>query len=93
MFQGEKDAVSKAKKIVSALSSHKGTLSHNRQIPVADCESFGLRILKLEDDSTLQDLVLTVHHAFMHTFASTSATKIIENHDGQAMVILQSSPR
>ena len=93
MFENDPDAKNKSAKIVSALSSHKETLSHSRQIPLADCENYGLKILKLEDSDELQDLVLTVHHAFMHTFSSTSATKIIENHNGQAMVLIQSTTR
>ena len=40
----------------------------------------------LEKDQTLQDLVLSVHHATMHTFAGTGAVKIVENHLGRAFV-------
>jgi hypothetical protein len=42
----------------------------------------------LEEDQQLQDKVLTVYHAAMHTFAATPATKIIENHDGRAFIKL-----
>ncbi len=89
MFLGDNQSNEKAKKAISVLSSHKGTLSHSRQIPFADCHKYGLKVIELEKDDIFQDLVLTVHHAFMHTFAYTSATKIIENHDGRAMVIFQ----
>jgi ATP-dependent protease ClpP protease subunit len=87
MFKGNAKAGEIAGKIVSALSSHKDTLSHNRQISIADLQKFGLKVVSLEDDGALQDLVLTVHHAFMHTFSTTPAIKIIENHNGKAMVI------
>jgi hypothetical protein len=40
----------------------------------------------LEDDPKLQDLVLTIHHSYMHTFASSAAIKIIENQNGNAIV-------
>ena len=40
----------------------------------------------MEDDNDLQDLILTVHHSFMHTFSHSSATKIVENHLGIAYV-------
>jgi hypothetical protein len=40
----------------------------------------------MEEDNDLQDLILTVHHSFMHTFAHTSATKIVENHLGVAYI-------
>ena len=34
----------------------------------------------------MQDLVLTVHHCYMHTLMNTAAFKIIENHLGNALV-------
>ena len=42
----------------------------------------------MEDDcdDVYQDLVLTIHHCFMHTFSQSSALKIIENQKGQRMV-------
>ena len=36
----------------------------------------------MEDDNDLQDLILIVHHAFMHTFSNSAASKIVENHLG-----------
>jgi hypothetical protein len=46
----------------------------------------GLKIVELEKDPELQDLVLTVHHCYMHSLMNTSAFKIIENHKGAAFV-------
>ena len=46
----------------------------------------GLRVVPIEPDATLQDLVLTVHHCFMHALTNTAAFKIIENHAGSAFV-------
>ena len=37
----------------------------------------------------LQDTILTVHHTYMHTFGYTPAIKIVENHNGSAMVNLR----
>lgn len=51
-----------------------------------DAIGFGLKVVPLEDDQVLQDLVLTVHHSYMHTFASSHAGKIIENHLGAAII-------
>jgi hypothetical protein len=87
MFEGEKDAKKKIAKVVRELSSHKGTYSHSRHIPLDKCEEIGLKVQRLENDAKLQDLVLTVHHTFMHAFSNTTACKIIENQNGQAMVI------
>jgi hypothetical protein len=46
----------------------------------------GLNVVDLEDDDTLQDLVLSVHHACIHTLSSTNEFKIIENHNGIAAI-------
>jgi len=42
----------------------------------------------LEDDQALQDAVLSVHHATMHTL-SGPAVKIVENHLNRAYVKMQ----
>ena len=41
---------------------------------------------ELEQDQTLQDLVLSVFHATTHTFSGTVAVKVIENHPRKAFV-------
>jgi len=46
----------------------------------------GLNIEMLEEDPELQDAILTVHHACIHTLSSTGAYKIIENHVGTAFI-------
>lgn len=82
------DEPEKIKAIVDAFSDHKTNKSHSRHISKKQCEMLGLNILSLEDDQTLQDYVLTTHHAFMHTFSNTHAVKIIENHNGVAYIEL-----
>ena len=37
----------------------------------------------------LQDCVLTIHHTYMHTFSISNAIKIIENQNGNAMIMNQ----
>ena len=88
MFASDPDAIDKAEAIVSYLGSHSATGAHARHIPLSKCESIGLNIGRLEDDAILQDLVLTVHHAYMHTFSMTPAIKITENHLGVATVLM-----
>ena len=86
MFAGEARAKSKAKKAVRALSDYTKNLSHDRHIPANECEKLGLKIFYIEQDQKLQDLILTVHHCYMHVFMNTNAFKIIENHLGAALV-------
>lgn len=93
MFKDDPKGSTKAQKIVSKLSDHAGTKTHSRHIPIEACKNYGLNVLPLEKDQKLQDLVLTVHHAYMHTFAQTSALKIVENHKGAAVVAHIAQPQ
>ncbi len=88
MFAHKKDAEQKAKAIVNALNNHRDTKAHGRHITAAQASKIGLAIKMLEDDQQLQDLVLTVHHACMHTFSqAANLQKMVENHKGSGMFI------
>lgn len=76
----------KTKLILKEFSDHKTNKSHARHISKQRCKELGLSIVDMEVDNDLQDLILTVHHAFMHTFSHSTATKIVENHIGLAYV-------
>lgn len=86
MFKGRKNADKLAEKVVKEFSDRTTTYNHARHLNIDHCIKSGLKIVRLEKDPVLQDLVLTVHHAFMHTFAMSRALKIVENHLGVAMV-------
>lgn len=87
MFSGDPKAESKAKRVVRELSDYKKMKTHGRHVHIDQCKQLGLNILDLESDPTLQDLVLTVHHAFMQTLGeATQVTKIVENQQGVALV-------
>lgn len=88
MLSGEPDPVAAAQSVVGYLADHSATAAHARHIPASKCNEIGLKIDKLEDDKKLQDLVLTVHHAYMHTFSMSPAVKITENHLGTATVLM-----
>ncbi len=91
MFQDidEQDAAKKASQIVGTLGDYDFLKSHDRHLSPKDCsDKIGLIIKKLEDNTQLQDIVLSIHNACMHTFSSTAAFKIIENHKGIAYIKL-----
>jgi ATP-dependent protease ClpP protease subunit len=88
MLLGEADAKTKADTILKELADHALTLSHNRHLSAAKCRALGLKVTMLEDDQSLQEAVLSVHHACIHTLSSTSAFKVIENHEGIAFIQL-----
>lgn len=87
MFRDEENSQLLAKNIVEKLSDKSLNKVHARHLSAEYCKEFGLKISCLEDDDQLQDLVLTIHHAFNHTFANSPATKIVENHLGVATVL------
>lgn len=87
MFRTRADSHQIAESVVKQLSDHHETRTHSRHIHLEDAIAMGLTVVPLEEDSVLQDLVLTVHHAFMHTFHQTPAIKLVENQDGVAMVL------
>jgi hypothetical protein len=84
MFKAHADRKKRAEKVAAWLSDHKEFKSHGRHIPRFKLKKKGFNIEFLERDQTLQDLVLSVHHATTHTFTGTLAGKIIENHTGKA---------
>ena len=98
MFKDEDEPITvtdeEGNQIITTKSSHIARIlvnaeifkSHDRHIRPEDCMQIGLKILLLEDDPDLQDAVLSVHHACIHTLAATPAKKIIENHNGKAFI-------
>lgn len=91
MFKDEDNVKDKIDSIVEELGDHALTKSHARHLSLDKCKEIGLKITALEDDDALQNAVLSVHHACIHTLSSTDAYKIIENHDGIAFI--QMTPR
>lgn len=87
-----KDDTSKVPTIMETFANHQKQKSHSRHISKQECIDVGLKIYNLEDDQALQDAVLTTHHMFLHTFANSTAVKIIENHLGTAYIENQSKP-
>lgn len=93
MFAGCRNARALSARAVKALSDRAATYNHARHLDIDYCEQCGLVIRRLEDDDRLQDIVLTVHHAYMHTFSMTHAVKIVENDRGIALVRLRGQPQ
>jgi hypothetical protein len=86
MLDGKPSAKTTANRIVKKLNDYSGNKGHDRPIHIAECREMGLDVDALEDDNKFQDLVLTVHHCYMHAFTGSRAYKIIENHNGVATI-------
>lgn len=85
MFEHEEKSPN-VKKVIKALSDHNSSKTHGRHFSLNTCKKIGLKVKALEENNDYQDCVLTLHHAYMHTFANTDAVKIIENQNGVRMV-------
>jgi len=86
MLAGDEKKDEKINRIVGELGNHALTLSHARHLPADTCSAMGLKVEMLEEKQSLQDAVLSVHHAYMLTLSQTPACKIIENHTGAAFI-------
>ena len=86
MFKDVSDRVERAESISEWLADHGHFKSHSRHISRDEVARRGLTVVNLEEDPILQDLALSVFHATTHTFAGTSAAKIVESHTGRAFI-------
>lgn len=95
MLSRKKNKSDIAEEILNKLAVHATTKTHSRHIHFNECKKMGIKVELLEnimkekrvdDCKDFQDCVLTVHHAYMHTFSNSSAVKIIENHNGSAII-------
>jgi hypothetical protein len=86
MFKGDQDADFKAARVVQELGDHAITMSHGRHVSLKAAQNLGLNVTELEADQSLQDAVLSVHHAAILTLNMTPAVKIIENDRGVAFI-------
>jgi hypothetical protein len=60
----------------------------HRQLDRDLARSYGVPIVDLEADQQLQDAVLSVHHATLHTLNGTASAKVVENQLGRTYVVL-----
>jgi hypothetical protein len=87
MFAGKGDeAKEHALKVSQALGDHTNHKTHSRHITRDELRRIGLNILDLEADKRLQDLVLSIHHCYIHEMSISPIFKIIENHAGNAII-------
>jgi membrane-bound ClpP family serine protease len=88
----EAEKQQKIASVIQRLTEYDQVKLHERQINYNEAREIGLKIGLIEDDQRLQDLVLTVHHCFMHTLSNTAAIKLIENQKGAASIKLMVNP-
>lgn len=79
MFAGDANAAAKAEHAAAYFADSGIHQSHSLGIDRDQARAQGIIVRDLESDQSLQDAVLSVHHATMHTM-SGGCIKLIENH-------------
>ena len=74
-------------KIIANLNNPRETKEHSRHVHYDKASELGLIVCQLENDQTLQEKVLTLHHSFMATMMMTNTAKLIESHLGKKFII------
>jgi len=68
--------------IKKAFNDNSESKIHSRHFSKAKLQKLGLNVKNLEDDQTLQDLVLSVHHCYTVLLENVLITKCVENSCG-----------
>lgn len=82
MYADQDDPDVRARQTVDELMNYAEQTEHGQHYPADKARELGLRVAMIEDDQEVQEAVLSVHHAFVATFARTANIKIIENAHG-----------
>lgn len=80
-----------ATEMSKAFVEHSESKSHSRHISLEQCKKIGLNIVDLENDDELQNLILSLHHAYMIFFDKSIAFKAVENQLGARYLRVQNS--
>ena len=87
-----KDQKSTIDSIVSLFWNQKVSKNHARHINKELARDAGVKIIDLEGDNDLQDLVLSLHHLLCLTFQQTSLLKIISSGCSDRTCLISSVP-
>jgi len=88
MHDNKSDADDTAQQLAEFLSDRRAFKSHSRRIDRSQASNHGFEIKELEEDDTLQDLVLSIFHSTMLAHENTDLVKIIENQNGRNSMVV-----
>lgn len=78
----DKQAADRIGKWLGDSTNHK---AHGKPIDAQTALNAGLKIVVLENDANLQDIVLSIFHSTMLTFQNSICGKLVENHNGKGL--------
>jgi hypothetical protein len=90
MHGNKKNADKLSEKLAEFLSNRRAFKSHSRRIDRSQASKNGFEVEELEQDDTLQDLVLSIFHSTMLAHENTELVKIIENQNGRNSMVVNS---
>lgn len=93
MFKDKPESTLIIDKIISTIASHDHTKSHERHISAGMAKQMGLKVMMIEDQQTLQDAILSIHHISMLSLSAGRFSKIIENQNGKSVIGVYDAPR
>lgn len=79
MFKNNQNEINRIK---HELITSKNTKDHNQNLSARKCQKIGLKIKYLEEDKELQDIVLSIHHAYISYFNHENKSKLFVNQNG-----------
>ncbi len=81
------DSRNKINKIKHELITSTNTKNHSQNLSAKKCQEIGLKIKYLEDDEELQNIVLSIHHAYLSYFNHQNKYKLFVNQKGEYYAI------
>ncbi|MCM1130046.1 MAG: hypothetical protein NC211_09280 [Alistipes senegalensis] len=82
----EKVQIRKIENVLKLLGDQEVSKTHSRHITRKKAQEAGLKVVALEDDNALQDLILSLHHLMCLTFQQTTSVKIFANDMGSVYI-------
>ena len=86
MFAGKEDRLCIASGIADWLIDSEDSNSHSRCLMASQLKQKGLKIDIMEDNTEINNLVMSVFYVMERTFDKTLALKMVENHNGHALI-------
>lgn len=83
----------KLETIKKAFNDNSESKVHSRHLSIAKLQKLGLNVTPLEEDQTLQDYVLSLHHCYIILLENTLACKCLENNVGGNYIQRINPPR
>ena len=73
---------------MNEISDHDASKVHDRHYDCEKCKDLGLKIVAIESNQTLQDLVLELYHSYISsTYILRTVIKFIESNNNRTFVI------